>query len=134
MRSLLRKSTTTLPVRLSGRAVYACGLHLWNLYLREGSLYPLITTQAVRDRAQLPSFRMCFRFEIFMRILFLLLAICCSSVFAQQLPPAPKAHVIDVTPNAGYFNEPAIAVNPKDPKQAVVAWQVPASAAYSHDG
>ena len=77
---------------------------------------------------------MCFRFETFMRIPFLLLVICCSSVFAQQLPPAPKAHVIDVTPNAGYFNEPAIAVNPKDPQQAVVAWQVPASAAYSHDG
>jgi len=31
-------------------------------------------------------------------------------------------------------DEPAIAVNPKDPQQAVVAWQVPASAAYSHDG
>jgi hypothetical protein len=81
-----------------------------------------------------PSFRMCFRFETFMRTPFLLLIICCSSVFAQQLPPAPKAHVVDVTPNAGYFNEPAIAVNPKDPQQAVVAWQVPASAAYSHDG
>src|SRR6476660_6475069 len=94
----------------------------------------LFKTQAVRDSEQLPSFRMCFRFETFMRIPFLLLVICCSSIFAQQLPPAPKAHVIDVTPNAGYFNEPAIAVNPKGPQQAVVAWQVPASAAYSHDG
>lgn len=62
-----------------------------------------------------------------------LLAILAGSLFAQQLPPAPKAHIADVTPKAGYFNEPAIAVNPKDPQQAVVAWQVPASAAYSHD-
>lgn len=69
-----------------------------------------------------------------MRIPFLLLAICSSSIFAQQLPPAPRAHVSDVTPKAGYFNEPAMAVNPKDPQQLVVAWQVAASAAYSKDG
>ncbi|MGZ4868669.1 MAG: sialidase family protein [Candidatus Angelobacter sp.] len=68
-----------------------------------------------------------------MRIPFLLLVIC-SSIFAQQLPPAPRANVSDVTPKAGYFNEPAIAVNPRDPQQAVVAWQVAASAAYSKDG
>jgi hypothetical protein len=70
----------------------------------------------------------------FMKIFRLFLVLYAGSLVAQQLPPAPKAHVIDVTPNAGYFNEPAIAVNAKDPKQAVVAWQVPASAAYSHDG
>lgn len=69
-----------------------------------------------------------------MRIPFLLLVICSTNVLAQQLPPAPRAHVADVTPKAGYFNEPAIAVNPKDPLQALVAWQVAASAAYSKDG
>jgi hypothetical protein len=69
-----------------------------------------------------------------MRIPILLLVICSSNVLAQPLPPAPRAHISDVTPKAGYFNEPAIAVNPKDPLQAVVAWQVAASAAYSKDG
>ena len=64
----------------------------------------------------------------------LLPVLCASGLFAQQLPPAPKAHLTDVTPKAGYFNEPAIAVNPKDPQQLVAAWQVPASAAYSKDG
>ncbi len=48
--------------------------------------------------------------------------------------PLRSAHLTDITPAAGYFNEPAIAVNTKNPQQAVVAWQVPASAAYSHDG
>lgn len=56
------------------------------------------------------------------------------ATFAQPLPPAPRAHLNDVTPAPGYFNEPSIAVNPRDPQQAVVAWQVPASAAYSQDG
>jgi hypothetical protein len=69
-----------------------------------------------------------------MRTPLLLLVICSGAIFAQQLPPAPRSHVSDVTPRAGYFNEPAIAVNAKDPQQAVVAWQVPASAAYSQDG
>lgn len=53
---------------------------------------------------------------------------------AQQLPPAPKAHVVDVTPKPGYFNEPGIAVNPADPNQLAVAWQINASLAYSQDG
>jgi hypothetical protein len=53
---------------------------------------------------------------------------------AQQLPLAPKAHVVDVTPRPGGYTEPAIAVSAKDPRQLVVAWQVNASAAYSADG
>ncbi|HSK43701.1 MAG TPA: hypothetical protein VLA83_07430, partial [Candidatus Binatia bacterium] len=69
-----------------------------------------------------------------MKIFFLLLALHASSLFAQQLPPARKAHIVDVTPKAGYFNEPALAVNPGNPQQLVAAWQVNASAAYSTDG
>src|SRR3954463_1607606 len=76
---------------------------------------------------------MCSDFKL-MKIFCLLLTLHAGSLFAQQLPSAPKAHIVDVTPAPGYFNEPAIAVNPKDPQQAVVAWQVPATAAYSHDG
>ena len=55
-------------------------------------------------------------------------------LFAQQLPPAPKAHVVDINGKPGFFNEPSIAVNPKNPQQLVVAWQVNASVAYSNDG
>ena len=56
------------------------------------------------------------------------------NVTAQQLPPAPKLHVTDINPKPGYFNEPSIAVNPGNPQQVTVAWQVNASAAYSADG
>src|SRR5262249_8220465 len=57
-----------------------------------------------------------------------------SSVTAQQLIPAPKAHVVNITPKPGYFNEPSIAVNPKNPQQVAVAWQINASVAASEDG
>jgi len=56
------------------------------------------------------------------------------NVVAQTLPPAPQARVTDINSKPGYFNEPSIAINPKNPEQLVVAWQVNASAAYSTDG
>jgi hypothetical protein len=68
-----------------------------------------------------------------LRICFLL-PLLISTLTAQQLPPAPKAHVVDITPKPGYFNEPSIAVNPGNPQQVAVAWQINASAAYSQDG
>ena len=69
-----------------------------------------------------------------MKISSLLLTVCACCLFGQELPPAPRTHLTDVTPKPGFFNEPAIAVNPKDPRQLVAAWQVPASIAYSKDG
>src|SRR5438132_5603126 len=51
----------------------------------------------------------------------------------SKLPPVPNARVIDIT-GKGYFNEPAIAVNPANPQQLVTAWQINASVAYSQDG
>src|SRR5690349_13299151 len=63
-----------------------------------------------------------------------LLVFCSALVFAQTLPPAPRARLADITPKPGYFNEPAIAVNPRDPRQLVTAWQINASVAYSQDG
>src|ERR1041385_4487894 len=69
-----------------------------------------------------------------MKISVLLLAFCSAGLLAQQLPPAPKAHLTDITPKPGFFNEPAIAVNAKDPQQLAAAWQVGASVAYSRDG
>ena len=41
---------------------------------------------------------------------------------AQQLPAAPTASVISVTPELGYFTEPAIAVNTKNPQQVVAVF------------
>lgn len=64
----------------------------------------------------------------------LLFTILVCTLHAQQLPPAPKAHLTDINPKPGFFNEPAIAVNPANPQQLAVAWQVNASAAFSADG
>src|SRR5260370_30412095 len=69
-----------------------------------------------------------------MRSWIILLALCVGSLPAQQLPPAPKAHLADITPNPGFFNEPAIALNTRNALQLAVAWQVNASVAYSSDG
>ena len=74
-----------------------------------------------------------------MRIRLLLVALISLLLFpallpAQHLPAAPDARVVTLTPKAGYFNEPSIAVNPHNPRQVVAAFQVPAHIAYSEDG
>jgi hypothetical protein len=58
----------------------------------------------------------------------------------QELPLAPHAHVLSVSPQGGHFSEPGIAINPRNPKQIVVVFQGgkrvqgTATAAYSIDG
>jgi hypothetical protein len=52
---------------------------------------------------------------------------------AQVLPKAPSSEVITVTPMAGSFNEPSIAINPNNPQQIVAAYQGNARVAYSPD-
>src|SRR5436305_7789574 len=65
---------------------------------------------------------------------FLLALLLSTSAFAQSNLPQPLgSRVIEVT-KKGYFNEPAIAVNPANPQQLVTAWQVNTSVAYSQDG
>src|SRR5205807_8373101 len=49
------------------------------------------------------------------------------------LPLVPGARIIDIT-KRGFFNEPAIAINPQNPQQLVAAYQVNTSAAWSQDG
>src|SRR2546423_564533 len=51
----------------------------------------------------------------------------------SQLPRAPGAHVVSVSPPDVRGNEPSIAVNPKNPDQVVAAFQ-PATVVYSTDG
>ncbi|MGH9497300.1 MAG: sialidase family protein [Candidatus Sulfotelmatobacter sp.] len=52
---------------------------------------------------------------------------------AQDLPRAPHAQIFTLTPEPGFFTEPAVAVNPSDPKQVVTVFQDNAHAAYSRD-
>jgi len=63
--------------------------------------------------------------------LFVLLATVLAS--AQELPRAPQAQVFQLTPTAGYFTEPAVAVNPKNPQQVVAVFQDNVHASYSDD-
>ncbi|MGC2112344.1 MAG: sialidase family protein [Candidatus Korobacteraceae bacterium] len=51
----------------------------------------------------------------------------------QQLPSVP-GEVFSVTPDAGFHNEPSIAVNPVNPLQVFAAYQAHASVVYSQDG
>jgi hypothetical protein len=56
-----------------------------------------------------------------------------SPLLGQELPLAPRAQVIPLTPAPGYFTEPSIAVNPTNPQQLVQVFQDNAHAAYSRD-
>jgi hypothetical protein len=55
------------------------------------------------------------------------------SSWAQSLPAVPGAEVHTLTPAPGYFTEPAVAINPRNPQQVVAVFQDNAHAAYSRD-
>jgi hypothetical protein len=48
-----------------------------------------------------------------------------------QAPPGAKVDTL--TRHRGYFNEPSVAINPRNPQQVVVAYQTGARIAYSQD-
>jgi hypothetical protein len=52
---------------------------------------------------------------------------------AQSLPKAPGAEVFALTPEAGFFTEPSIAVDPNNPRQVVAVFQDNAHASFSED-
>ncbi|HYL85990.1 MAG TPA: sialidase family protein [Candidatus Angelobacter sp.] len=54
-------------------------------------------------------------------------------VFAQLPPKAPNSQVTTLTPQAGWFTEPGIAINPNNPQQVLAVYQDNAHAAYSMD-
>lgn len=56
-----------------------------------------------------------------------------ASVHAQQLTAAPGSSVSMLTPEPGYFTEPGIAINPRNPQEIVAVFQDNAHAAYSDD-
>jgi BNR repeat protein len=51
----------------------------------------------------------------------------------QVLPKAPGVEVFSLTPAPGFFTEPAIAVNPRNPQQVVAVFQDNVHASYSQD-
>jgi hypothetical protein len=56
-----------------------------------------------------------------------------SQTATNPLPPVP-GKVFTITPEPGFHNEPAIAVNPGNPLQVFAAYQAHASVVYSQDG
>lgn len=65
----------------------------------------------------------------------LLLLISTAALAATQttLPTAPGASFTDISPSGGTFSEAGIAINPNNPNQIVVVYQVGAFATYSAD-
>lgn len=53
---------------------------------------------------------------------------------AAVLPPAPGREITTLTPRPGFYDEPSAAINPRDPREMAVAYQVGARVAYSRDG
>jgi hypothetical protein len=54
-------------------------------------------------------------------------------VRAQVLPPAPNAAVQNLTPEPGFFTEPSIAIDPRDSRRLVAAFQDNAHISFSSD-
>lgn len=54
-------------------------------------------------------------------------------LFGQELPKAPQSQIFSLTPEPGFFTEPAIAVNPSNPQQVVAVFQDNVHASYSQD-
>jgi hypothetical protein len=69
------------------------------------------------------------------RFLFALVIVAGTSAFVrgQELAKAPGAEVFSLTSTPGYFTEPAVAINPRNPQQVVAVFQDNAHAAYSRD-
>src|SRR5262249_60400332 len=53
---------------------------------------------------------------------------------SQDLPPAPGKIVQSLTAAPGYFTEPGVAVNPRNPQQVVAVFHDNAHASYSVNG
>jgi hypothetical protein len=56
-----------------------------------------------------------------------------SLLTGQALPQAPGAEIFTLSPKAGFFTEPAIAINPQNPQQVVAVFQDNVHASYSQD-
>jgi hypothetical protein len=57
-----------------------------------------------------------------------------ASPASAALPMAPQTRVANLTPQPGYFTEPAIAIDPNNPQHLAAAFQDNAHAGYSTDG
>jgi hypothetical protein len=66
--------------------------------------------------------------------LFVLVVAAAANGQASSIERLPGAKVITLTRHHGYFNEPSVAINPRNPQQVVVAYQTGARIAFSKDG
>jgi hypothetical protein len=74
------------------------------------------------------------QFRTLTSVLMLAAAFLCSqTAAAQDLPKAPGAQVIDLTPKPGRFTEPGVAINRANPQQVIVAYQDNVYIGYSAD-
>jgi len=55
------------------------------------------------------------------------------SLVGQSLPRPPSVSIVDLNPAPGCFNEPSIAINPRQPNQVAAAYQVDATVTVSDD-
>ncbi len=76
---------------------------------------------------------MSFRYRCVICVSALIGSLCAFQTHAQDLRKAPHAQVFTLTPTPGFFTEPAVAVNPNDPKQVVAVFQDNVHAAYTRD-
>ncbi|HEV3154370.1 MAG TPA: sialidase family protein [Candidatus Baltobacteraceae bacterium] len=53
---------------------------------------------------------------------------------AMLLPSAPHKQVITLSPVPGSHSEPAVAINPRNPRNVIVAYQTDGNAVYTRDG
>jgi len=71
-------------------------------------------------------------FRVMALCLFVLVVAAADGQDPALLPP-PGATIVNLTRHRGYFNEPSVAINPRDPRQVVVAYQTGARIVYSQD-
>ena len=70
---------------------------------------------------------------VFPGICFLALVAAAAEGQVRSLQSLPGTKVVTLTHHRGYFNEPSVAINPRNPQQVVVAYQTGAHIAYSQD-
>ena len=68
-----------------------------------------------------------------MKRLLLTLAFGLLAASSAALPPAPGKRVMTLTPTPGFWSEPAVAIDPSDPRRVIAAYQVGGFVDYSRN-
>jgi hypothetical protein len=118
------------------RRFYALKEVLPFAWFRSEDIVDCVCCQSSRVSAKSQDFTFHDRGRVRFRLLALVAAVALFPLLipAQELSPTPGARIVQLTPEAGYFTEPSIAVNPQKPLQMVAAYQDNAHVAASSDG